>query len=238
MTVEYRQIMSDDVELRAEGDGMSFAGYAIRYNSKSEPLPFREIILPGASTRSLKSRNEIKAFVNHNTDNVIGSTRSGTLRLAEDARGLFAEIDLPDTTYGRDLAVSVKRGDVSGMSFGFSVPQGGDSWNDSYSERTISELRLHEVSPVTGFPAYSATTASVRSLMHIATRCGEDAALLEIAVEALLMSDKLDVDAAALLRSVIDKMMVEEPPTVEMSIEGEIPLALLQKQLDLMAKAV
>ena len=76
MAVEFRAWMSDDAEMRAEGDGMSFTGYAIRWNSDSEPLPFIERIAPGATSRSLKSRNEVKAFVNHDTNLVIGSTRA------------------------------------------------------------------------------------------------------------------------------------------------------------------
>jgi HK97 family phage prohead protease len=214
---------------------MTFTGYAARFNSKSEYLGFYETIEPGAFTRTLKARNEIKAFVNHDTNMVIGSTRAGTLRLTQDEKGLLAEIDLPDTSYGRDLSISVKRGDASGMSFGFNVPKGGDTWSEDGQQRTLREVALMEVSPVTGFPAYKSTSASVRSIV-LARRCQEDADLLEIAVDALLMAEKLDAPSADLLRTVIEKMSAEEPPdepTAEITIE-DIPLALLQKQLDLM----
>ena len=235
MTVEYRQWKADDAELRAEGDGMTFIGLAIVYNSRSEPLPFREVILPGASERSLKSRNEIKAFINHDTNLVIGSTRSGTLRLSENERGVPAEIDLPDTTYGLDLSKSVKRGDTSGMSFGFSVVK--DKWNDDYSERTISELRIHEVSVVTGFPAYTATTASVRALQRLAFRSGVvDIDALAEAYDAL-SAGEINDDQAALLMDTVERLRpkVEEAAPAEPDLSDLLALksALLAKQADL-----
>ena len=234
--LEIRNWDSEAAEVRAvDGDGMTFEGYAARFNSPSEWMGFTEYIAPGAFTRTLKARNEVKAFLNHNTDIVLGSTRAGTLKLQQDDKGLLAQIQLPDTTAGRDLAVSVARGDVSGMSFGFNVPKGGDEWSSDGQERTLREIALAEVSPVTGFPAYSATTASVRSLPMLAKRCGEDAGLLEVAVEALLMGGNLNADAAALLRSVIDKMCAHEEPEAEITIDS-IPLSVLMKQLDLLAK--
>jgi uncharacterized protein len=175
--VERRVKNNIDFEIRldnADVDGMQFSGYAAVFNKDSEPLPFTERILPGAFSKTLRSRNEIKLFKNHNMDEVLASTRSKTLRLKEDESGLLAEAVLPDTTAGRDLAVLMKRGDVHSMSFGFSVPDGGDSWNARGSVRELREIRLHEVSIVTGFPAYSATTASVRSLEVLATRTEVD----------------------------------------------------------------
>jgi HK97 family phage prohead protease len=238
MTIEFRAWNPDEAEVRAIGDGMTFAGYAARFNARSEYMGFYESIAPGAFTRTLKSRNEIKAFVNHDTNMVIGSTRAGTLRLTQDDKGLLAEIDLPDTSYGRDLSVSVKRGDASGMSFGFNVPKGGDTWSDDGQQRTLNEIALAEVSPVTGFPAYRQTSASVRSLTILARRCQEDADLLEVAVDALLMGEQLGMDAATLLRTVIDKMSEKpEEPTAEITVE-DIPLSLLMKQMDLIAKTM
>jgi len=208
MTVEFRAWMPEDAEMRAEGDGMSFTGYAIRWDVPSEPLPFTERIAPGATTRSLKSRNEIKGFINHDTNLVIGSTRAGTMRLTEDDKGLLAQIDLPDTTYARDLSVSVQRGDVSGMSFGFSVVR--DEWSEDYSQRTISELRLHEVSVVTGFPAYRQTTAAVRALPLLAKRTGVDIDALSDAFDALSEGNLSD-DQYALLVDAADRARPSQP---------------------------
>lgn len=236
MTVEYRQIHGDDSELRAaEGDGMSFAGYAAKFNSRSEDLGFREVIEPGAFARSLKSRNEIKAFVNHDTNLVIGSTRAGTLRLAEDAKGLPAEIDLPDTTYGRDLSVSVKRGDSSGMSFGFSVVK--DEWSADYSQRRLIEVRLHEVSVVTGFPAYKSTTATVRSLARLAHRTQQDVEVLADAVMALESGAELTESQYGVLMEAADRSRVkaDEPPA---PTPDTVPVSVLSLLLDHKGKQI
>lgn len=171
--VEFRTVEVDGLQLRAvEADTempMRFAGYAAVFNSPSEPLPFIETIAPGAFRRSLKSDSEKRMFLNHNTDQVLASTRSATLSLSEDDRGLYVEAELPDTTYGRDLSILMQRGDVHSMSFGFSVPRGGDSWSEDGSSRELREVILHEVSVVTGFPAYPATEgAQVRSTEEIA----------------------------------------------------------------------
>jgi HK97 family phage prohead protease len=230
-----RRIKTDvDFELRVEAtesDGMRFTGYAAVFNSDSEPLPFIERIMPGAFKRSLKARNEVKLFKNHNMDEVLASTRSKTLRLSEDSKGLLAEATLPDTTAGRDLAVLMKRGDVHAMSFGFSVPARGDSWSDDGMTRQLKEIRLHEVSIVTGFPAYEATTASVRSLDILASRTNVDADALADALNKLESGDKLPDIQADLLQEVVTKLRENTPSADEL-------LELKRKQLDLLFKAV
>ena len=230
-TVE-RRVNTVEFDVRAgeaSSDGMSFTGYAAVFNSPSEPLPFTEVIKGGAFQRSLKSRNEIKLFMNHNTDVVLGSSRAGTLRLSEDSRGLLAEADLPDTTAGRDLSVLMQRGDVNSMSFGFSVPPRGDSWSEDGATRELHQVRLHEVSIVTGFPAYQATTASVRSLDILATRTAVDVDALSDAITRLEAGETLEADHADLISEVVSKLRAEQPTNLEL-------LELKRKQLDLMAK--
>jgi HK97 family phage prohead protease len=236
-----RQQMTTQVERRvntvefdvrngeASSDGMSFTGYAAVFNSPSEPLPFTEVIKEGAFKRSLKSRNEVKLFMNHNTDVVLGSTRAGTLRLTEDSRGLLAQADLPDTSAGRDLSVLMKRGDVSSMSFGFSVPPKGDAWSKDGATRELHQIRLHEVSIVTGFPAYAATTASVRSLDILATRTAVDVDALSDAITRLEAGETLEPEHADLISEVVSKLRATEPANLAL-------LELKRKQLDLMAK--
>lgn len=230
-----RRVKTDvDFELRvenAEADGMRFTGYAAVFNSDSEPLPFIERIMPGAFKRSLKSRNEVKLFKNHNMDEVLASTRSKTLRLTEDSKGLLAEATLPDTTAGRDLAVLMKRGDVHAMSFGFSVPAKGDSWSEDGMTRQLKEIRLHEVSIVTGFPAYEATSATVRSLDILATRTNVDADALADAMVKLEAGEKLADSQADLLQEVVTKLRDNTPSADDL-------LELKRKQLDLLFKAV
>jgi HK97 family phage prohead protease len=175
--VEARRIAGRDVEFRtvevgtleasdedAEGFARSFTGYAAVFNSPSEPLPFIETIAPGAFKRSLNSGKEIRAYVNHNSDMPLATTKNNSLQLVEDERGLRVNMTLPDTTAGRDLSVLLREGVVHSMSFGFTVPKSGDSWSADGSARTLREIRLHEVSVVSGQPAYAATTgATVRT---------------------------------------------------------------------------
>jgi HK97 family phage prohead protease len=231
-TVE-RRVNTVEFDVRAaeaSSDGMSFTGYAAVFNSPSEPLPFTEVIKEGAFKRSLKSRNEIKLFMNHNTDVVLGSTRAGTLQLTEDSRGLLAQAQLPDTTAGRDLSVLMKRGDVSSMSFGFSVPPKGDSWSSDGATRELHQVRLHEVSIVTGFPAYEATTASVRSLNILAERTAVDVDTLSDAILKLEAGETLDDAHADLITEVVSKLRADQPTQTDL-------LEIKRKQLDLMLKA-
>ena len=227
--VETRRIVVNNFELRQgpTGDGMSFTGYAAVFNSDSEPLPFIERIAPGAFKKSLKGRNTIKMYMNHDSSMLLASTRSKTLRLQEDSKGLLVEADLPDTSVGRDLSVLMKRGDVDSMSFGFSVASGGDSWSDDGMTRELRQVRLHEVSVVTGFPAYKATSASVRSLEVLSQRTGVDADLLAEAITTLEVGGTLSDDAADLLSNAVSKLRAE-PARVPASV------SLLAKKLDLL----
>ena len=206
--VETRRITFNDFELRAapEGNGMTFSGYAAVFNSDSEPLPFIERIMPGAFAKSLKSRNNIRMYMNHDSSMLLATTRAKTMRLVEDSKGLFVEADLPDTTVGRDLSVLMQRKDVDSMSFGFTVPQGGDRWSDDGMTRELRQIKLYEVSVVTGFPAYAATSASVRSFDALATRTGIDADQLAVAITTLEAGQTLDPSHAALLRETVAKL--------------------------------
>lgn len=230
--LEIRTIDTEPLELRAAatGDGMTFMGYAAKYDSPSLPLPFVERISPGAFTRSLKSRNDIKMFVNHSDLHVLASTRAKTLRLEDRPDGLFVEADLPDVTYANDLRVLIERGDVSTMSFGFSTVR--DSWSDNGTERTLQEVRLHEVSVVTSTAAYPATSASVRNLRLIAHRTATDFDALTDAIAALELGELSD-DQASLLRTVVDSAAgkLDEVPA-----EANVPMGILMNKLDLIAK--
>lgn len=232
-----RRIKTDvDFEIRLEPDtkdGMRFTGYAAVFDSNSEPLPFIERIVPGAFKRSLKARNEIKMFVNHNMDMVLASTRAKTLRLTEDSKGLLAEAELPDTSYGRDLSVLMKRGDVHAMSFGFSVPKKGDRWSEDGTTRELLDIRLHEVSIVTGFPAYEATTASVRTLEKVASRTKTDPDKLADALLKLESGETLNAENAELITEVVTKLRDDKP------LLGSFNnLDIKRKQLDLVYKAI
>ncbi len=138
-------------------------GYAIRYGEPSHAMKGSlEIIEPGAATRSLESGRDVTAIFEHETRMLLGRTAAGTLRLREDTHGVYYEIDLPDTTTGRDLATLLERGDITGSSFGFTAPKA--KWSENvhgYPIRRITELELHHISPVST-PAYPTATAEVR----------------------------------------------------------------------------
>jgi HK97 family phage prohead protease len=128
-------------------------------------------------------------FLNHDWDVVLASTHGTdpTLRLSEDARGLFVDADLPDNEWGRPVRDAIVRGDISTMSFGFNVT--ADEWNEEHTERRVDEVKLWEVSPITAWPAYPATSASVRRLASLA---GTDVDDLEDAVRVLFSEAELD----------------------------------------------
>lgn len=229
--LEIRMLDTEPLELRAAatGDGMTFSGYAAKYDSPSLPLPFTERIAPGAFTRTLKSRNEIKMFVNHSDLHVLASTRSKTLRLEDRADGLFVEADLPNVTYANDLRVLIENGTVSTMSFGFSTVR--DSWSDDGNERTLKEVRLIEVSVVTSTAAYPSTSASIRNLKLIAKRTETDFDALTDAIAALELGELSD-DQASLLRTVVDRASAP----AEQVAEPTVPMSILLNKLDLIAK--
>ncbi|PFE03808.1 HK97 family phage prohead protease [Bacillus sp. AFS023182] len=136
-------------------------GYAAVFNSKTSIGGwFDEVIEPGAFARSLSENGDIRALFNHNWDNVLGRTKSGTLRLEEDERGLKFEIELPNTSVGRDLAESMSRGDINQCSFGFWITEENWDYNVEPALRTIKEVELYEIS-VVSIPAYDDTEASL-----------------------------------------------------------------------------
>jgi HK97 family phage prohead protease len=237
-----QRIAFQDLEIRQEGDGLTLRGYAAVFNSPSQPLPFIETIQPGAFADSLKSRNDIKLLWNHDTGIVLGSTRAGTLQLGEDQRGLFVEANLPDTQAGRDAVVSIQRGDVTGFSFGFRVPSGGDEWA-SANERILKRVNIHEVSVGVAFPAYLGTegTATVRSLNELREMIAKLAELRGVSAEeltdallALESGEELTERQGELLTDTLSKVLKKDPEIAN-------PQALLdmkKKQLDLLMNKV
>ena len=220
-------------ELRETEGGMSFDGYAAVFNADSAPLPFIERIAPGAFTRSLEARNDIKLLWNHDSGTVLGSTRAGTLKLYQDERGLKVSAEFPNTTAGRDAAELIRRGDVDSMSFGFSVPSGGDEWSANGQERTLKSVRLHEVS-IVAFPAYSSTagSTSVRGLDSVALRAEVDADQLADAWLKVEQGEELTADEGRLLTQVVGSLVPKEADAEPEYDKGM--LELKKKKLSLM----
>lgn len=220
MTVE-RRYTRDDVELRAEnGKPKQMAGYAAKFDTLSQNLGgFVERIAPGAFSKTL-TEADVKALFNHDANLLLGRSKSGTLRMEEDETGLRYEVDLPDTTLGRDLAVLLARGDVSQSSFAFRVVR--DDWGTDDQDRpvrTLVEVKLYDVSPVT-YPAYLDTEASMR------------AALPSLAeARSLPLDDLIEAaranDLARALRPAITPDLPEAAP-----VRTTPPLGLLAKQAE------
>lgn len=223
------RIQATDFELRETPEGMQFEGYASVFNSRSENLGgFTEFVAPGAFTRSLKSRNDVKLLWNHDAGQVLGSTRAKSMSLVEDERGLKVTATLPNTSLGRDTAELIRTGIIDSMSFGFNVIK--DSWNPEGNERTLHQVRLFEVS-IVAFPAYSSTagTTTVRSLEKLAKRAEVDMTELEAALLKLESGEDLDEAARDLLNEVINKVS----PAVEVedeTVTGDMALLALKKK--------
>jgi HK97 family phage prohead protease len=175
MTLERRSVPTE-FEVRSEGTAFHFYGYALKWGARSQNLGgFRERAAQGATTESIEL-DDIRALFNHDSNLILGRNRSGTLRLSEDSTGTHYEVDMPDTTYARDLAVAMERGDVNQSSFGFRVKADGDTWtedDDGFPLRTLTRISLFDVSPVT-YPAYIDSTSGVgtRALELLAERRG------------------------------------------------------------------
>jgi HK97 family phage prohead protease len=170
---DYERRSVDLAELRVEGEGEGNAphirGHAAVFSSPTEIYglfgSFIEEIAPGAFTKTLKEA-DVRALLNHNPDYVLGRNRAGTLGLTEDSRGLAVDIMPPDTQWARDLMVSMARGDITQMSFGFIPVAGKSSWTygdgNGLDKVVRREVMLLDVSVAT-FGAYQQTDAYVRS---------------------------------------------------------------------------
>jgi uncharacterized protein len=219
------EVRTNQIEMRAEGDGRTFTGYAALFNEPSLPLPFTEYVRPGAFKRSLQSRNRMMLLWNHDTSNPLASTRNGSLKLEEDARGLKVTATLPQTTLGNDLSTLIKIGTIDSMSFGFSVKR--DTWSQDGQTRYLEDVTLYEVSLVST-PAYEATAGTV------SVRSGISADDLADALLKIESGEELEPEQGALVNEVIGKLT--KTPEVE-EVEGDI-LALKQKKLALLMMGI
>ena len=177
--------LNSDIELRnftitelrvdqGENKKPAIKGYAAVFNKLSEDLGgFREQVAPGAFKNTI-AKDDIRALFNHDPNYVLGRTKNGTLKLTEDDKGLAIEIEPPDTQWARDLQESIRRGDISQMSFGFIALK--DEWKEEKGKtpvRTLIENWLRDVSPVT-FPAYPQTSVKVRDYLSALSESEEE----------------------------------------------------------------
>lgn len=224
MGIEFR---TAKVELRAvDATGMEFEGYAALWDSPSADGTVPEIVKSTAFNRSLSAVDrgewDVRAYQDHDPKLLLGTTKSGTLSLRADARGLLAKIKLnPEISFHRDLAAIVKSmGNSLGMSFGF--------WNTAANKvnqdgvRELRDVKLVEVSALTGLAPYYPGTVSLVSVRGLAAKAGVDTDELRDAVAALLAGEATQ-DHAAILASAIaaSSRDVEGVPT---KFPGDAPV--------------
>lgn len=164
-----RVIPAEDLEIRAEQDGKikKVTGYGIVYNRETQIWDdLYEVIRPGAATEVLAGNPDIKCALNHNRMYLFGRTKSGTLRLEENTKGVKYTAKPPDAQWARDAIASIERGDIDGSSFTFAVlPQDEKITkrdDGTYLREVFKLSRLGEMGPVTD-PAYLDTTAEARA---------------------------------------------------------------------------
>lgn len=245
MTYEIRSadLWPVDFEMRAEptSDGLTFTGYAAKYNELSVPLaypslnrgkPFREVIRPSAFTKTLSERPDLALVINHDLLGLpLARTSAGTMTITDDGVGLRVSASLPDNERGRAVSDAVRRRDVRGMSFRFD--RALDKWDNAAGStvRELLEVRLTgEVSMAT-FPAYNATEAAVRALAEDA---GVDPDALIGGFANLGPDTKLTRDQREALVQVIQRHTDE--PVVDKSVAASITKSLIRERLEAIAK--
>lgn len=197
------------VEFRADEEDsglVRFSGHAAVFNSIADLGFFQEMVTPGAFTKTLKERDDVRLLIDHDPSKVLARTASGTLKLAEDEIGLRAqsELDLEDPDV-QGIRVKMRRGDVNQMSFGFRVIR--QEWDESQDPplRILKEVSLQDgdVSIVT-YPAYTQTDAQVRDLVVLLQTVGELNAIddLDSVFAEVRDSKNLTEDPATLLKKV------------------------------------
>lgn len=168
-----KEIRAFEFEVRAEQNeehGSFLSGRPIVFDSRTDIGPWDEIIDRGALDNA--DLRDVRFLVNHNTDMIPlarsrNNNANSTMQMSVDDYGMEIRVDL-DTENNADakaLYSAVERGDISGMSFMFTV--GEDTWENLDSDHPTRHIRslnkVFEVSAVT-FPAYAQTSITARGL--------------------------------------------------------------------------
>lgn len=167
MGIEKRYLPAAELRVEERDGKPVIEGYAVVFNERSVDLGgFVEEIAPGAFGQL--DGVDVRALWQHNTDQPLGRTKAGTLRVWETETGVAFELEPPETQVGRDAVTSIRRGDVDQMSFGFMVPIEGDTWGrleDGTPLRRVHNAELYEISPVT-WAAYPQTAVGLRDAIY------------------------------------------------------------------------
>lgn len=192
--IEKRFMPVNESELRFEamaGDGNTVTGFALKWNSLSKTMRhekyglFKEVIRPGAFSRALANKADVTFNVDHNDSKILARTSAGNLRLKEDNIGLAIDASLPNTTVASDLKENIRVGNISSMSFAFTVNDGGEQWRKEgdIHVRELLDCNLYDVSAVCQ-PAYNTTEIAVRSFEKYMESREEEAPVEEKPIEA------------------------------------------------------
>ena len=220
--LERRCLHQSEVRLAGDDGPPKIVGYAARFGVWADIGGlFRERIEPGAFKKTIKEA-DVRALVEHDPMAIIGRNKAGTLRLNEDEKGLAVEIDVPDTTVGKDLLVSMRRGDKTQMSFGFTVNKADDDYDEN--TRILRDVSLFDVS-IVSFPAYSQTTAQVRSAFKKEDPMENEFNALDEAIRKIKAKEELTEDDHRALT-------VYLPPTDPAASQSEADPAPMENHAD------
>lgn len=220
---ERRFAVLSGLEVRAaenDTDPIGFTGHAALFNKRTWIGPkkwgFYEEVREGAFTKTI-AEGDVRMLLNHDPNLLLARSTSKTLRLEEDAIGLATDADMAPTTYARDLAVVMDRGDLTQMSFSFlPIKEEWSTDEEGDDVRTLLEVQLFDVSPVT-FPAYTETDAALRSvgldLLMEAVELNDDQRMrLASAVRSGVMPPDLAPVIRAASQALVDLAQKLEPP--------------------------
>lgn len=245
---ERRYIVMTDVEVRSEDQALRFSGHAAVYNSRTyigpKPYGFWEEVRAGAFAKTI-TEGDVRMLHNHNPDLVLARSTvhegPGSLALNEEKRGLHAKAEWVPTTYAQDLALSLRHGTVSQMSFSFTPVK--EEWTkDDKGEdvRSLGEVSLYDVSTVT-FPAYTETDAAMRAvgldgILRYADVSEEDRLRFFSAIRTGLITPDLAPALRAASQALVELAQKYEPATPTRA-QDEIDLSTEQVRLRFRALA-
>ena len=209
----FRHSLPTDIDFRQteEEEEKQLVGYAAVFDRAADIYGFKEFVRKGAFKKSINSnREDILALYDHDFGRLLGRQSSGTLDLMEDKTGLRVAIDAPNTATGQEVTELIRRGDLKGMSFGFTVRK--DTWTQDEKgniTREIHDVRLYEVSPVS-MPAYTQTSIKLRDFF----------------------APDLDADTQALLRTILKLQKGMELKEAELELLKQVGLGLNEEETD------
>lgn len=182
--------LAETRDVNGEQRSLRLAGYAALFDNPSERMGRIVETIDRRAFDSVLASNPDVRFQAEHSGLALARTTNDTLRITSDERGLYFEADLnPDVQAARDLYALVERGDITQMSFGFTI---GDEQVDDRGDTVRAHItridRLFELSAVT-FPAYAQTEVQVAS-----------ADVVDVVADAPVEDRSWEIDVAAARR--------------------------------------